>query len=75
MKTSTEVRKEFEAAGISISAWARENGFRRELVAQVLAGKLAGKRGQSHKIKVALGMKAGTVVQVAEFKPAARRAA
>lgn len=77
MKTSTQVRREFEEAGISISEWARQNGFKRELVAQVLAGKLAGKRGQSHRIKVALGMKAGAVVSVAEFKPvaAARRAA
>lgn len=70
MKTSTQVRTEFEEAGISISEWARQNSFQRELVAQVLSGKLQGKRGQSHRIKVALGMKDGVVVDLARFKPA-----
>ena len=56
--TEAEVRAAFEAAGLSISAWARHHGFRRELVDQVLTGKLTGKRGLSHQIKVELGMKA-----------------
>ena len=70
MKTSTQVLREFDEAGVSISEWARLNGFGREIVSQVLTGKLKGRRGQAHAVKVALGMKAGRVVDATAFMPA-----
>ena len=71
-----QVRREFQAAGISVSEWCRQNHFSRELVNQVLSGKNKGLRGQGHKIMVALGLKPGAmVVSVKDFKPACARAA
>lgn len=62
-----EVKVAFEQAGISISEWARANGFSGSLVYQVLEGKRLCKRGQSHKIAVALGLKKGNSATVEEF--------
>ncbi|WP_287987469.1 hypothetical protein [Piscinibacter sp.] len=69
MKTPAEVRREFAEAGISVSEWARVNGFGRELVQRVLSGASA-HRGQMHRIAVTLGLKHGVIVDTADFKPA-----
>jgi gp16 family phage-associated protein len=53
-----------EGTGISIAEWARENRFSCGLVYQVLEGKRRCLRGQSHKIAVALGLKAGQLTDV-----------
>jgi gp16 family phage-associated protein len=62
-----EVKDAFDQAGISISEWARANGFSGSLVYQVLEGKRLCKRGQSHRIAVALGLKKGNSASVEEF--------
>lgn len=62
-----EIKNAFDQAGISISEWARVNGFSGSLVYQVLEGKRLCKRGQSHKIAVALGLKKGNAASVEEF--------
>lgn len=62
-----EVRTAFDQAGISISEWARANGFSGSLVYQVLEGKRLCKRGQSHRIAVALGLKKGSSATLEEF--------
>lgn len=62
-----EIKDAFDRAGISISEWARANGFSGSLVYQVLEGKRLCKRGQSHKIAVALGLKKGSSASVEEF--------
>ena len=69
-KKPAEVQKEFRDAGISVSAWARANGFDRMTVVDVLRGHRAGHYGEAHRVAVALGLKAGTVVNVKNFKPA-----
>jgi len=51
------VKARFEAEGVSIAEWARANGFSRTLVYRVLDGDMACRRGQAHKIAVALGLK------------------
>lgn len=43
--------------GKAVAQWARERGFSREIVAQVIAGQLKGLRGESHQVAVALGLK------------------
>lgn len=62
-----EVKAAFDQAGISISEWARANGFSGSLVYQVLEGKRLCKRGQSHRIAVALGLKKGSSASLDEF--------
>ncbi|CAO4177596.1 DNA-binding protein [Methylorubrum populi] len=52
-----EVRQRFEAEGISIAEWARTNGFNERTVYAVLRGELHARRGVSHRIAVALGLK------------------
>jgi gp16 family phage-associated protein len=49
----------FVKKGVSQARWARENGFCKTLVSQILAGKRRALRGQSHKIAVLLGIKDG----------------
>lgn len=44
------------AEGKALAQWARERGFSREVVHQVLSGKLKGHRGESHRIAIALGL-------------------
>ena len=61
--------KHFHTAGISISQWARDNKFARDVVCNVLYGRSACLRGQAHEVAVALGIKAGVVVKAGTFKP------
>jgi len=60
-KTAAEARQWFAYHGVSVAQWAREHGFSRELVYQVLGGQKKGLRGQSHDIAVSLGIKAGAL--------------
>jgi len=60
-RTADQARQWLAHHGVSAARWAREHGFSRELVYQVLAGKKLGVRGQSHDIAVLLGMKAGAL--------------
>ena len=45
------------AQGVSYAQWADDNGFARRLVYEVLNGRRACRRGESHRIAVALGLK------------------
>lgn len=75
LKTREQVQADFKAAGITLSEWARANGFHRMTVVDLLRGARQGLRGETHRCAVALGLKDGVVVDVAKFKPApARRA-
>jgi gp16 family phage-associated protein len=58
MHSVDELREAFYDAGISVSDWARDHGFRPENVYAVLAGRAKGRRGESHRIAQALGLKA-----------------
>ncbi|RKT58790.1 gp16 family phage-associated protein [Azonexus fungiphilus] len=64
IRSPQECRSLIEDAGISIAEWARENRFSCGLVYQVLEGKRRCLRGQSHRIAVALGLKAGHLTDV-----------
>ncbi|ATE62571.1 DNA-binding protein [Thauera sinica] len=56
-KTPQEVKDEFAAAGIPVSSWADEHGYRRSDVYRVLNGFSPCKRGIPHEIAVKLGIK------------------
>jgi gp16 family phage-associated protein len=62
IRTAEEVRSAFDFAGVSISAWAKEYGFRPSTVNAVLRGDRRARIGKSHQIAVALGIKNGSVV-------------
>ncbi|MEJ0012898.1 MAG: DNA-binding protein [Bauldia sp.] len=51
------VKARFEAEGVAITTWARANGFDARKVYRVLSGELKCKRGEVHRIAVALGLK------------------
>lgn len=61
LRTHKEARAWLDFQGISIAQWARENHFADSLVREVLAGRKKCKRGMSHNIAIALGMKAGVL--------------
>jgi gp16 family phage-associated protein len=67
-KTAQQVREEFIRAGVNVTEWARTHGFARMTVVDVMRGRRQGLRGEAHKVAVALGLKAGEVVDVAQFK-------
>ncbi|MFV0410925.1 MAG: DNA-binding protein [Paracoccus sp. (in: a-proteobacteria)] len=57
-KTAHQVKSELIAQGKSVPDWAKEYGFPVRSVRAVIYGHNKGLRGQSHRIAVALGMKA-----------------
>jgi gp16 family phage-associated protein len=57
MKAPSQIKKDFEAEGISVAQWAREHGYKAHLVYNVVNGLSKYKRGESHRIAVALGIK------------------
>jgi gp16 family phage-associated protein len=61
-KAHQQAREKFSRSGLSISDWARENGFNRSLVYEVLAGRKKCHRGDSHRIAVMLGIKKGELL-------------
>lgn len=56
-KTADEVKAEFRAKGITLTAWAERHGFRLSAVNAVLRGQHQGHYGKAHEIMIALGMK------------------
>lgn len=62
IRTTEEARKALDFAGISISSWAKSNGFKPATVAAVLRGNLAARIGESHKVAIALRLKHGVIV-------------
>lgn len=63
VKTIEEVKKEFDRKGMSFGAWAKERGIRPGVVYDLISGRQVGRRGQSHKVAVMLGLKEGEVVE------------
>ena len=61
LKTPAQARAEFVRKGVSIAAWARDNKVQPNLVYEILRGSSRRRclRGQSHRVAVLLGIKAG----------------
>lgn len=57
-KTCAEARAWLDLWGVSISEWAKLNGFQKEIVYAVLSGRSRGNRGQAYEVAVELGIKA-----------------
>lgn len=56
-RRAADARARLEAEGVNLAEWSRERGFNYSTVKQVILGNRPCKRGQSHKIAVALGIK------------------
>ncbi|QHE74546.1 DNA-binding protein [Hydrogenophaga sp. PBL-H3] len=54
-----QARRHFFDKGESVADWARSRGFSVQLTYSVLNGRLRARRGESHRIAVALGLKPG----------------
>ncbi len=52
-------KAEFEWRGVCIGEWAREHNFCPQTVYDVLNGRIMGRRGEAHRVAVALGIKEG----------------
>lgn len=61
IRTIEEVSAEFSSRGLSVAEWARKHGVRPMAVYDLLQGRSAGKRGESHRAAVLLGIKDGEV--------------
>jgi gp16 family phage-associated protein len=57
MATVEQVRNAFRDHGVCIAEWARERGFNPRQVHDVLLGRAKGRRGEAHRIAMALGLK------------------
>ena len=65
-----DVKRQFEAAGVSIKEWSEVRGYNPRTVYAVLNGSLEGKRGISHRIAVDLGLKEQADVTIPGLKAA-----
>lgn len=59
--TREAFRQRLEERGQTVTDWASNHGFSREQVYAFLAGRTKGKRGISHRLAIALGVKASPV--------------
>lgn len=55
--TPEQVKCWMRRHGISVVGWAKEHGFSRYTVNDLLRGKQVGNRGKSHEAAIALGLK------------------
>lgn len=55
--TVEQAKARLKANGVTIKAWAEENGFPVTSVRAIISGHNKGNYGQAHKIAVALGIK------------------
>lgn len=61
VRTTEDVRKDLERRGKTIRQVAREIGVSERVLYEVLRGRFKGRRGQSHRAAVLLGLKEGVV--------------
>ena len=63
VKTTDQVRADFNRIGKPVTEWARQHGFKPNLVYEILRGRGLCKRGKSHQIAVMLGLKDGEIAR------------
>lgn len=56
-RTSEEAKKWLERHGVTVTEWAKVNGFDPRVVFALLNGRTAGKWGQAYRAAVALGLR------------------
>jgi gp16 family phage-associated protein len=63
------VRAAFYDRGEDVASWARARGFRPANVYRVLSGQSKAKRGEGHRIAIALGLKPSAVPRLGDAPP------
>ena len=61
IRTAAQARAWLEQQGKSVQEFAREHNVDPATTYQVLSGRKKGRRGESHKVAVLLGMKVGVI--------------
>ncbi|MFJ4143020.1 DNA-binding protein [Pseudomonas sp. NPDC089734] len=61
IRTAAQAKAWLDQQGKSVQEFARENNIDPATTYQVLAGRKKGRRGESHKVAVLLGMKVGVI--------------
>lgn len=57
LRTPSEAREWLARHGVTISCWARSNGFKPSVVASLLAGRTRGQWGEAHQAAIRLGLR------------------
>jgi gp16 family phage-associated protein len=61
IRTAAQAKAWLEQQGKSVQEFARENSVDPATTYQILSGRKKGRRGESHKVAVLLGMKVGVI--------------
>ena len=61
--TPEQARADLDRRGISIAEFSRKYGLNKNLVSDLLNGRIKGRRGEAHRAAVLLGIKDGVIAQ------------
>lgn len=61
--TPEQAREDLDRRGISIAEFSRKHGLNKNLVSDLLNGRIKGRRGEAHRAAVLLGIKDGVIEQ------------
>ncbi|MGG7555053.1 DNA-binding protein [Pseudomonas sp. ES3] len=61
--TPEQARADLDRRGISIAEFSRKHGLNKNLVSDLLNGRIKGRRGEAHRAAVLLGIKDGVIEQ------------
>ena len=61
--TPEQARADLDRRGVSIAEFSRKHGLNKNLVSDLLNGRIKGRRGEAHRAAVLLGSKDGVIEQ------------
>ncbi|KPN91718.1 DNA-binding protein [Pseudomonas nunensis] len=61
--TTEQAREALDRRGMSIAEFSRKHGLNKNLVSDLLNGRIKGRRGEAHRAAVLLGIKDGVIEQ------------
>lgn len=61
--TTEQAREALDRRGMSIAEFSRKHGLNKNLVSDLLNGRVKGRRGEAHRAAVLLGIKDGVIEQ------------
>jgi len=61
--TPEQARTDLDRRGVSIAEFSRKHGLNKNLVSDLLNGRIKGRRGEAHRAAVLLGIKDGVIEQ------------
>jgi gp16 family phage-associated protein len=61
--TPEQARADLDRRGVSIAEFSRKYGLNKNLVSDLLNGRIKGRRGEAHRAAVLLGIKDGVIEQ------------